>query len=45
MIHYKNLLSINLKEEQEKNRGKVNLKSPREHQREAHKRMNPIFNK
>ncbi len=43
MIHYKNLLTINIKEEAEKNKGKSNLKSPRKHQLEAHKKMNAFF--
>ncbi|MGC4129021.1 MAG: DEAD/DEAH box helicase family protein [Bergeyella sp.] len=43
MIHFKNLLAINLKEELEKNKGKVNPKTPREHQTKAHKEMNKFF--
>ena len=43
MIHFKNLLTINLKEELDKNKDKVNSKSPREHQIKAHKEMNKFF--
>jgi len=43
MIHFKNLLTINLKEEFEKNKDKVNPKTPREHQTKAHKEMNKFF--
>lgn len=43
MIHYKNLLTINLKEEFENNKDKVNPKTPREHQNKAHKEMSKFF--
>lgn len=43
MIHFKNLLIIKLKEEFEKNKDKVNPKTPREHQTKAHKEMNKFF--
>ncbi len=43
MIHFKNLLTVNLKEEFEKNKDKVNPKFPREHQIKAHKEMNTFF--
>ncbi|MFV0140103.1 DEAD/DEAH box helicase family protein [Empedobacter falsenii] len=43
MIHFKNLLTINLKEEFENNKDKVNPKTPREHQTKAHKEMNKFF--
>ncbi len=43
MIHFKNLLTINLKTESEKNKDKVNPKTPREHQTKAHKEMNKFF--
>jgi len=43
MIHYKDLLSINLKEEIEKNEGRVNSKTPREHQSKAHMAMTKFF--
>jgi superfamily II DNA or RNA helicase len=43
MIHFKNLLSIDLKAEFEKNKDKLNLKSPREHQIKAHKEMTKFF--
>ena len=43
MTHYKNLLTIDLKSEFEKNKDKANLKSPREHQVKAHKEMTKFF--
>ena len=43
MIHYKNLLTIILKEEIEKNNGKVTQKTPREHQSKALKEMTKFF--
>lgn len=43
MIHFKNLLTINIKEEFEKNKDKVNSKTPREHQVKAHKDMSKFF--
>lgn len=43
MIHYKNLLTVNLKEEFENNKDKVSPKTPREHQTKAHKEMNKFF--
>ncbi len=43
MIHFKNLLTIDLKAEFEKNKDKLNLKSPREHQIKAHKEMTKFF--
>lgn len=43
MIHYKNLLSLNLKSEKENNKGKSNLKSPRDHQLRAQKEMTKFF--
>lgn len=43
MTHYKNLLTIDLKAEFERNKDKANLKSPREHQVKAHKEMTKFF--
>lgn len=43
MIHFKNLLTINIKEELKKNKGKVNPKTPRAHQIKAHKEMSNFF--
>lgn len=43
MIHYKNVLSLNLKSEKENNVGKLNLKSPRDHQLKAQKAMSKFF--
>jgi type I site-specific restriction endonuclease len=43
MKHYKNLLTIDLKAEFDKNKDKINLKSPREHQAKAHKEMTKFF--
>ncbi len=43
MIHYKNLLTINLKNEFDKNKDRINQKSPREHQVDAHKKMTDFF--
>ena len=44
MKHYKNLLKINIKEEKNKNQGRSILKSPREHQLNAHNKMSNFFN-
>lgn len=43
MTHYKNVLTIDLKTEFEKNKDKSNSKSPREHQVKAHKEMTKFF--
>jgi superfamily II DNA or RNA helicase len=43
MIHFKNLLTVNLKEELEKNKNNVNPKAPREHQTNALKKMSEFF--
>ena len=43
MIHYKNLLTIKLKDELEKNKDKSSPKTPREHQNKAHKEMTKFF--
>ena len=43
MRHYKNLLNINIKEEKNKNKGRSTLKSPREHQINAHNKMSNFF--
>lgn len=43
MTHYKNVLTIDLKAEFEKNKDKSNSKSPREHQVKAHKEMSKFF--
>ena len=43
MVHFQYLLTINIKEEFEKNKDKVNSKTPREHQVKAHKDMSKFF--
>lgn len=43
MKHFKNLLSLNIKTENENNIGNVNEKSPREHQRAAQSKMTKFF--
>jgi superfamily II DNA or RNA helicase len=43
MIHFKNLLTINLNEELKKNEGRVNSKSPRDHQSKALAEMSKFF--
>ncbi len=43
MIHYKNLLQINLKEEFEKNKGKVNPQGPRPDQLKALSKISAFF--
>ena len=43
MIHYKNVLTIDLKAEFENNKGKSSSKTPREHQTKAHKAMSKFF--
>ncbi len=43
MKHYKNLLTLNIKEEHKNNRGKVAQKTPREHQRKSHDHMTSFF--
>jgi ATP-dependent helicase IRC3 len=43
MIHYKNVLTIDLKAEFEKNKDKSSSKTPREHQVKAHKAMTKFF--
>ena len=43
MKHYKNLLTINIKEEHKNNKGKVLKKSPREHQKRAQGKMSEFY--
>jgi len=43
MIHYKNVLTIDLKAEFAKNKDKSSSKTPREHQTKAHKAMTKFF--
>jgi superfamily II DNA or RNA helicase len=43
MIHYKNVLTIDLKAEFEKNKDRSSSKTPREHQIKAHKAMTKFF--
>lgn len=43
MIHYKNVLTIDLKAEFENNKGKSSSKTPREHQLKAQKAMTKFF--